>query len=859
MSAAREATRGDAASAHVLFFLSGIAGLGYQIVWTRMFTVGLGHEIPSVLAVVAAFFAGLALGAAALDRRVSRSRVPGRWYAALETAIGLWALVTVALIPLANDRVAALIGVAPSPVKQWTVSFLVPLVALLPATAAMGATLPAMERLASRLRREGRTVGGLYAANTAGAVAGTLLGAHLLIPALGYPLSVAVLAAVNLACAAWMLAGPARGEDARPAVANPVPVDLPAARLRLTVFATGLLGIGYEVLAVRVLAQVLENTVFSFASSLSAYLVATAIGAALYQRFFPRGRYAVRLDWLLHGLAAACVLGIAVMFVSDAIYDRARAALGGGFAGSILAEIVVALCVFLLPATLMGATFSHLAQGLRAERGGVGAALALNTLGGAIAPVLFGVLLLSAAGAKFAILAVGIGYLALVPLVHLGRLAATSTVILVIALVPMSLLLVHTHAREVRVAAREGVLATAAVIAKPTRERVLSVNNHYQMGGTGPGEFLEKRQAHIPLLLHPSPQTALFLGLGTGITFAAADAHPGVVADGVELLPSVVALLPQFRSANRAALESDRLTVYTADARRFIRAGRRDYDVIVADLFHPSRDGSGSLYTVEHFRAARERLAPGGLFCQWLPLFQLDTGVLRLIVRSFLDAFPHAIGVFAYFNVDTPVLGLVGTESHLRIDPERIEERLRADALREPLGRAGLRTAAQLLGVYAASRDELRAFAGDGPRNTDARPRVTFRAPRFAYLDREGGRHNLERLLEAFRPRAADLLADEAAVHDHSLRQRTDDYLAARDAFLRGSLLLEDARLEEALERFVRAAEKSAELRAAYDTAIEHLNERRALDPTGTRTLLQRLDRARPERPEAAAILRRME
>ena len=48
------------------------------------------------------------------------------------------------------------------------------------------------------------------------------------------------------------------------------------------------------------------------------------------------------------------------------------------------------------------------------------------------------------------------------------------------------------------------------------------------------------------------------------------------------------------------------------------------YDVIVSDNFHPARSGSAALYTVEHFAAVRERLRRGGVFCQWLPLHQLD-------------------------------------------------------------------------------------------------------------------------------------------------------------------------------------------------------------------------------------------
>ncbi|MHC4893840.1 MAG: hypothetical protein ACYTFV_10865 [Planctomycetota bacterium] len=57
----------------VAFLLSGVAGLGYQIVWARQFSVGLGHEYPSVLAVVSAVFGGLALGAWLGDQFDARS------------------------------------------------------------------------------------------------------------------------------------------------------------------------------------------------------------------------------------------------------------------------------------------------------------------------------------------------------------------------------------------------------------------------------------------------------------------------------------------------------------------------------------------------------------------------------------------------------------------------------------------------------------------------------------------------------------------------------------------------------------------------------------------------------------------
>src|SRR6185369_11343375 len=97
--------------------------------------------------------------------------------------------------------------------------------------------------------------------------------------------------------------------------------------------------------------------------------------------------------------------------------------------------------------------------------------------------------------------------------------------------------------------------------------------------------------------------------------------------------------------------------VIAADARRFVRDSRDRYDVIVADNFHPARSGSGTLYTVEHFRAVRERLADGGVFCQWLPLHQLDLGTLRSIVRSFRVAFPKGWALLANDGLDTPTIG----------------------------------------------------------------------------------------------------------------------------------------------------------------------------------------------------------
>jgi len=141
---------------YLLFFFSGSAGLGYQMVWSKMFTTGLGHEMPAVLAVLCAFMGGMALGAWGLDSLIARSRSPGCWYGYLEIVIGAWGFLSAALVPVANQAALPLIGLDPSPLRHWLIAFMLPSLALLPATAAMGATLPAMERFVSPLLANGR-------------------------------------------------------------------------------------------------------------------------------------------------------------------------------------------------------------------------------------------------------------------------------------------------------------------------------------------------------------------------------------------------------------------------------------------------------------------------------------------------------------------------------------------------------------------------------------------------------------------------------------------------------------------------------------------------------------------------------
>lgn len=850
---------------YLLFGISGACALGYELVWTRQFGMRLGHELPGVLSVVAAFFGGVSLGAFALDKRVSRSPNPGLWYAGLELVIGLWGFLTHILIPSFTDQAVAWIDPASHSAKQWTISFVLPFVLLLPATTAMGATFPAMERFLSQLGST-RSVGGLYAANTLGAVTGILATTFLILPAFGFRQTLLGLAMVNLACAslAFLLA------KKRPIASTRLPgMSADPAIGRRTIFglgfAAGLLGIGFEVLGIRVLAEVLENTIYTFAAVLSVFLMGTALGAAVYQRRGARWHLAWPF-YLFSGTALACLFSAWPLAHAQTIYDWARRVAPENTIGVLGAEMVLSALVFALPTLCMGATFSWIVQSARGQQNGVGTAVAFNTLGSALAPFLVGVIAFPTLGPRWTILTLALGYLFLawqsLPNTpgdrrnSLNRLVLPTAAVIALALIaPAQLYHVRPPPGGQLLEYRPGVMDSVAVVRHFDGHRSLLVNNRFIMGGTG-AAAAAKRHGHIPLLLHPSPRKALFLGMGTGISFSSANFHPNLQADAVELIPEVIGVMSHFSPEN--SIRSG-MTVHLADARRFVRSTQEQYDVIVADLFHPAREGAGTLYTLEHFRAIKNRLAENGLFCQWLPLFQMDQATIRTVTATLLDVFPHVRAYVLRFNIDTPVLGLIATSSALRYPPNWITRRVADESLRQHLRSLGLADEFQLFGCFLAEHDALQQFAQGAPLNTDDHPIVMFRAPEFIYRRAEPSYGRLLALLEQLSADATTLVDPSHGPTSSEFVVRLNRFMSARDTYIIGLAREQEAKTSEAISLFLQSVQASADFTTAYAHCLTIAIREWPANREFARDLLSKLTEARPERPVAKQLLDRLE
>jgi spermidine synthase len=256
----------------------------------------------------------------------------------------------------------------------------------------------------------------------------------------------------------------------------------------------------------------------------------------------------------------------------------------------------------------------------------------------------------------------------------------------------------------------------------------LRQDNFYVLGRSA-AAVNERRQGLLPLLLHPNPHHVAFVGLATGISASAGPALGVKQTTVIELVPEVAtAARAHFASWNANLLERADVHLVLDDGRRYLAASRDNFDVIVSDLFVPWNPGTGNLYAREMYETAARRLAPDGLFCQWLPLYQLTREEFDIIVRTFLSVFPQVSLWRDDFYSELPVVGLVGQLAPKPLDLTRIHERALylPDWSKDPL----FSTPRGLLMLYAGRLSAVPDLFGSTPLNTDNNPLIEFLAPK---------------------------------------------------------------------------------------------------------------------------------
>ena len=718
----------------LVFFLSGAAALLFQTLWFRQAGLVFGNGVWASSLVLSSFMAGLALGNALAPRLVA-SRPPLRVYVALEVAIGLAGLALVAALPDVGLRLAPLFrGLADRAAALNAARFAVSFALLLLPTTAMGATLPTLVGAVSRSREDfGGTLGWLYGWNTAGAVAGSLLGEFLLLERLGVPGTGLCAAAANLAAAALALGLWRRSRPAAAEPDPPAPSRLPPAGLLVAAALCGGIVLGLEVAWFRFLQLFVVSDSFAFAVMLAVVLGGIALGGLLAGRWLTRQASAPAF------LPALALVGAALTVASWASFEAALRPGSPGRAGDLPTIGLRAAWLMLPTCLLSGVLFPLLGQRLREGAGAVAATgwLTLaNTAGAALGALAAGLLLLPALGVEGTIWLLALLYLgvAVATLPAIGaslagrRALVASTVVLLglVAALPRDLmrgrhvpriasrypgepvvLAAHEGRTEMSLYLARRVLGHPVVVRLMTDGFSMSARNFYC-------ERYMRAYAFLPLAAHPKPRQALLISFGLGSTAEAlTDSAELTRIDVVDISRDILRLGRLVFPPGRYPLDDPRVHVHVEDGRQYLQTTGESYDVVTAEPPPPLNAGVVNLYSREYFGLVRARLRPGGFCTHWLPVYLLRQEATRSVVRGFCDVFPDCT-LWTGAGLNWMLVG--SREAGGPVTEEEFSRPWRQERLATSLRRAALETPAHLAATFLADGPFLgRMTAGTQP------------------------------------------------------------------------------------------------------------------------------------------------
>jgi spermidine synthase len=781
------------AIAYLAFFLSGIAGLMHEVVWSHLLVELIGATAYAQSAVLAVFMAGLALGSLLFGRRVDRKGRALRTYVVLEVAIGLYCLLLPVLLQIVAtgyiylaERTLEMEG--PKLALRLGLAVLV----VLPPAVWMGGTLPLIARhLIEGVDQTQRRVASLYALNSFGAVVGAGLAGFVVLPELGIFASLFAAAALNFGAGGLGALLERRGGErtvASPAPQRAAPGEVPAyapATYRVTLLALGLSGfaaMGYEVVFIRIISLSFGSSTYSFTVMLMCFIAGTAIGSALVSR--------LRVPHPLWWLATSQMLVVTALLAVTPLVARLPYLTGllriafrddpSGFGLFQLASAGLCLAVLLVPTACLGFGFPLVAQ-IQARHprdigSRVGTTYAWNTLGNVLGALGTSLFLLPALGVLGAFhlnlglsLAAGFALMLVATEVRAAaRLAITAGVVAVAVLYATlgldwidSVRRATGHLRLRTAAAPDasgGSDDAASSFANWQKRYVhgdedllfLEDDAHVTVLVWGEGDQISLNVngkpdatahqdlptqlllAHAPLFLNLDARSVLVIGHGSGITAGSVLRHPVERLDVVEISSSVLNADHLFRDHNYGVLADPRTHAYVDDGQSFLRTVPRKYDVIISEPSNPWISGIGGLFTVDFFEAARSKLNPGGVFCLWFHAYEQSDETLDLVVRTLGAVFPHAV---MFTDFDFMDLVWVASESPIVADFGGMEARFDEPAIRNDLARIGVTNLAGLLLHHAVSAERFQGLLGPGPVNTSSHQLLEYAAARSFFRE----------------------------------------------------------------------------------------------------------------------------
>ena len=774
----------------ICFFLSGAAGLIYQVAWGKALGLIFGHTAYAVATVLAVFMGGLAAGSAFFGRWSKSHGEPVILYSRIEFLAGAAGALSLAgLAGVRSFYVAAFAHIHGMPALLLALKFFGTAVVLFIPTFLMGGTFPVLVYGVTRHRAElAVRVSQLYWVNTFGAFTGTLAAGFVLLSRLGLLRTVGVAVVLNLAAGllAWRTIlpenQPRRTQDI---VRTKAPIDQArqlTPRLLLILFAAvGATAFAYEIAWTRLLTIEIGSSTYGFTLILAAFLAGTVIGSVIFERF-SRGSRQVTVATFSRtqsSIAAAALLALALFHWIPSIIPPLLRSTEQTFGGLVLAQALTCALTVVPMATIFGFNFPAvlvlLGGTMETTTGGaavIGKAYAANTLGAIGGSLLSGFLLLPWLGSfrviaatatvnillavasdwcwprlRYRSLAVNLACLAAAILLGFSPFFRNESLSALSAALYGNtfqgrLTLEEIAATNDLAFSAEGVNDSIAVIRSDNYE-ALRINGKVD-ASTGDART-QLLLGHLGAVFHPAPRRVLVVGFGSGMTVSALARYPDVQhIDCIEIEPAVIRAAPHLETLNRGVLRDPRVHLIFDDARNVLLTSRDQYDLIISEPSNPWIAGIATLFTTEFYAAVCQRLAPGGIFVQWVQAYSLAPDDLRMIVATLAPHFPE----LTLWRGEGPDLLLLARTDAAPLAFDRLRAWWHVAALRQDFEVLEVRQPEGLAAYFLLDDSALRKLAAGGVLNTDDRTVLEYHAPE-TLLARQLFAANQEMIAEA--------------------------------------------------------------------------------------------------------------
>ncbi len=782
---------------YLMFFLSGAAGLIYEVIWFRSLSLIFGGSHLAVTTVLSVFMTGLALGSYLIGKNLSRFSKLLRLYGLLELGVALSAGIFILLIKFYPSLYIPLARLYPdSPFYLSFLRVVLSALALIVPTTFMGGTLPVLSALMSeRGKGLGRHLSFLYSVNTLGAVAGTVGAGFFLMRYFSVNLTLFFPILINITLGILAIALQARIPQVKITAAPGV--ELPGDNrpheytddeirryrfpFKLVLWGIGVSGfcaLGYEVLWTRLLLFILGPSIYGFTVMLAAFLTGIGLGSSAFGAFQKISRALHRrngspLEAVIGFGLVQVMIGLTAVLATGYFFDLPalsvklqqffESSVGSNVFGAWQwANFWVAFFYMLIPALFMGLAFP-LAGAIHANYRkvvgrAVGEIMAFNTVGAILGAAISGYAMIYLVGIErsLQILSlVNIGYgVFVITGIRNNRIvnAAVAAVVVAIALLlsfspnsfkaldptffaiyksnrpdlfPSHEKLEHAITSTKVLYHGEGAESIVTSYIDGSKFQGFTTNGLNEASNRFEDMQCQYTLGHLPMLLNKDPKRVLVIGLGSGMTAGAVSIHPEVEEITlVEIEPKVVGVAETFSFYNHDILSNPKLKMIFNDGRNYLLTTTDMYDVITADPIHPFFRGEGYLYTTEYFKLASKHLRPGGIMCQWLPLYRLTPENVVSIVKTFSQNFKYNMVWQTVYDVE-----LIGSNSPIIIDEKELGRRIADPAVSFDLQWVMMGSAKSFLSYFLMGNKGVKALTEGGIVNTDENLYLEFSAP----------------------------------------------------------------------------------------------------------------------------------